>query len=74
MTYKGADPGHGNSIAAWVTVTIILFAFCVGTLFFYLDIPEVVWASAAVAALGPVVGIVLRTRGYGVSGQKNKNH
>jgi hypothetical protein len=74
LTYKGADPGHGNSIAAWTTVIIILIAFSIGTLFFFLDIPEVVWASAGLAALGPVVGLALRTRGYGVSGQNNKNH
>lgn len=74
MTYKGADPGHGNSIAAWATVTIILVAFSIGTLFFYLDIPEVVIASAALAASGPFVGLWLRTKGYGVSGQKNNNH
>ena len=74
MTYKGADPGHGNSVAAWATVTIILTAFTIGTLFFFLDIPELVWASAALAALGPVVGLVLRIRGFGVSGPNNKSH
>lgn len=74
MTYKGADPGHGNSIASWATVTIILVFFSIGTLFFFLDVPELVVASAVFVALGPVVGVWLRAKGYGVSGHKTKSH
>lgn len=74
MTYKGADPGHGNSVAAWATVTIVLVAFSIGTFFFFLNIPELVIASALLAALGPVIGLVLRKRGFGISDAENKIH
>jgi hypothetical protein len=68
------EPGHGNSPAAWTTVTIILAAFTVGTLFFWFDIPAVVIASAVVAALAPLVGLAMKRAGYGVGGAKTKSH
>ena len=40
------EPGHGNSPAAWVAVTIMLVAFTTGTLAFWFDLPVFVWASA----------------------------
>ena len=74
MSHSSEDPGHGHSQAAWTTVTIVLVAFTIGTLFFWFDIPEVVWASAGLAALGPVVGIAMKRAGYGVGGSKTKSH
>jgi hypothetical protein len=68
------EPGHGNSIAAWVTVLTILAAFSIGTLFFWFDVPELVWASVGLAALGGVAGFALRRAGYGASGSKTKTH
>ena len=68
MSNSNTDPGHGNSVAAWATVIIVLTAFTIGTLFFWLDVPALVWASAVVAILGPIVGLVLRKPGYGVGG------
>ena len=49
-------------------------AFTIGTLFFWFDVPAVVWASAVLAALGPVVGIAMKRAGYGVGGSKTKSH
>lgn len=74
MTHGAEDPGHGNSVAAWTTVTIILVAFTIGTLFFFLDNAPLVWASAALAAIGPVVGYALKKAGYGVGGSRSKSH
>jgi hypothetical protein len=37
-------------------------------------VPSMVWASAVLAALGPIVGLVLRKSGYGVSGKHSKSH
>jgi multisubunit Na+/H+ antiporter MnhG subunit len=68
------DPGHGNSPAAWATVTIILVAFSIGTVFFFLEMAEVVIASAVLALLGPVVGFFMKRAGYGVGGSKTKSH
>jgi hypothetical protein len=74
MTDSTKEPGHGNSVAAWATVLIVLFAFTIGTLFFWLDYPPMVWASVALALAGPVVGLVLKRSGYAVDGKHSKPH
>ncbi|MFM2412684.1 MAG: hypothetical protein RLZZ587_1017 [Actinomycetota bacterium] len=66
------DPGHGSSPAAWTSVIIMLVAFTTGTLFFWLDQPALVWASAGLLATGPIVGWALSKAGYGVKGPKYK--
>jgi hypothetical protein len=65
MSHDANDPGHGHTVAAWTAVTIIMIATTVGTVFFFLDIPLMVWASAGVALAGVVVGYILRQMGYG---------
>ena len=65
MSHDANDPGHGHTVAAWTAVTIIILATTVGTVFFFLDMPLMVWGSAIVAAAGVVVGYVLRQMGYG---------
>jgi hypothetical protein len=73
MMNQHEEPGHGNSLAAWVTVGIVIFAFSVGTLFFFLDIAIMVWLSAVVALGGVAAGYYLRKAGYGVGGQHSKH-
>jgi uncharacterized membrane protein len=74
MSHNSTDPGHGNSVASWTTVIIVIVAFCIGTLFFWLDVPAMVWASAVLAALGPAAGWYLKRAGYGVGGEHTKAH
>jgi hypothetical protein len=69
------EPGHGNSPAAWIAVTIMLVAFAAGTLAFWFtaegaDLSWLVWASAGLLVLGPIVGAILAKLGYGVNGPK----
>lgn len=64
------DPGHGNSPAAWVAVTIMLIAFALGTVFFWFEMPALVWASAGLLVIGALSGLVLARLGYGVKGPK----
>jgi hypothetical protein len=64
------DPGHGHSPAAWTSVTIMLIAFVIGTVAFFLDLQWLVWASAALLVVGALVGWVLARAGYGVGGSK----
>ena len=73
MSAKSTEPGHGDSIAAWVTVSVVILAFALGTLFFWLDLAVLVWASAGLAVLGPIAGWYLKRAGYGVGGSKYKN-
>lgn len=73
MSENQTESGHGDSVAAWTTVIIIIAAFAIGTLFFWLDIAALVWASAGLALVGLAVGIYLRKAGYGVGGSKSKH-
>jgi membrane protein YdbS with pleckstrin-like domain len=73
MSENQTNHGHGDSVAAWVTVSIIIFAFAIGTLFFWFDNAPVVWASVVLAVIGLVVGLFLKRAGYGVGGSKSKH-
>lgn len=73
MSENTSEPGHGDSVAAWTTVTIVIVAFALGTLFFWLDQAVLVWASAGLAVVGVVVGLYLKKAGYGVGGSKSKS-
>jgi hypothetical protein len=73
MAANSTEPGHGDSLAAWVTVSVVIIAFALGTLFFWLDLAFLVWASAGLAVLGPIAGWYLKRTGYGVGGSKSKN-
>lgn len=72
MSENLSDPGHGDSVAAWTTVSIIIVAFALGTLFFWLDMAILVWASFGLALVGLGVGFYLKKAGYGVGGSKSK--
>lgn len=73
MSASNTEPGHGDSLAAWVTVSVIIFAFALGSLFFWLDQALLVWASAGLALVGLLAGWYLKRAGYGVGGSKSKN-
>ena len=70
MSNPIGDPGHGHSPAAWTAVIIMLVAVTLGTLFFFLDMPVLVWASAGLLVVGAIVGWVLARAGYGANGPK----
>lgn len=72
MSENLSEPGHGDSLAAWVAVVIILLAFGLGTLFFWFDQASLVWASAGLALVGLAAGYFLKKAGYGVGGSKSK--
>ncbi len=65
-----ADPGHGNSPAAWTTVIIMLVAISLGTLAFWLDIAWAVYASVGLLVVGAIVGAAMAKAGYGAAGPK----
>ncbi|MGA7149182.1 MAG: DUF6704 family protein [Microbacterium sp.] len=70
MSNHIGDPGHGHSPAAWTAVVIMLVAVTLGTLFYWFDMPALVWASAALLVVGLIVGWVMSRAGYGVNGSK----
>jgi hypothetical protein len=67
------DPGHGDSVAAWTAVIVIMIAFAAGTLAFWFDQAALVWASVGLAVVGLVLGFVLKRAGYGLNGAKSKH-
>jgi hypothetical protein len=54
-------------------VIIVIVAFAFGTLFFWLNIPALVWGSAGLAVAGVGIGLFLKKAGYGVGGSKSKH-
>jgi hypothetical protein len=70
MSTDTAEPGHGHSPAAWTAVVIMLVAFVIGTVAFFLDVQWLVWASAALLVVGAISGWALARAGYGVDGEK----
>jgi len=64
------EPGHGHSPAAWTAVVIMLVAVALGTLFFFLDMPVLVWASVGLLIAGAIVGWAMAKAGYGADGDK----
>ena len=70
MSNHIGDPGHGHSPAAWTAVVIMLLAVTLGTLFYWFDMPALVWASAGLLVVGAIVGWVMARAGYGVNGSK----
>ncbi|PPL20560.1 DUF6704 family protein [Microterricola pindariensis] len=70
MSTESVEPGHGNSPAAWTSVVIMLLAFLIGTVAFFLEQEWLVWASAGLLVAGLIVGWALGKAGYGVNGPK----
>jgi len=70
MSNNIGDPGHGHSPAAWTAVVIMLIAVSIGTFFFFLDMPVLVWAAAGLLVVGLLVGWGMKRAGYGVGGSK----
>lgn len=66
------DGGHGDSIAAWTSVTIIMIAFAIGTAGVWFANDLMTWGSVVLAVVGLVAGPVLAKLGYGVNGSKSK--
>ncbi|MET1034160.1 HGxxPAAW family protein [Arthrobacter halodurans] len=75
----GIDPmhaeavGHGNSVAAWSAVGVMLVGVLVGCIGFGLANTVVLGAGAVIVVLGLVVGWFMKRIGYGVGGSKSKD-
>ncbi|WP_425841800.1 DUF6704 family protein [Microbacterium sp. PA5] len=76
MSNSVDDPGHGHSPAAWTAVVIMLIAIALGTLFFFLEMPVLVWICVGLTIVGALTGWALARAGYGVNGSKytSKQH
>lgn len=76
MSDDSTELGHGHSPAAWTAVVVMLVAITLGTLFFWLDMPVLVWASVGLLVVGALAGLIMSKAGYGAYGDKyvSKGH
>jgi hypothetical protein len=56
---------HGNTVAAWVTVTVVLVGGLTAVLGVVLSVMWLFWVGLGVTVVGAVVGRVLRMLGLG---------
>lgn len=70
MSNTHEEPGHGDSPAAWTAVVVMLLGIAAGTVFFFLHMPVMVWASVGVVFLGLILGFIMAKAGYGVNGPR----
>lgn len=63
-----SEVGHGNTVAAWVAVAIIMAAFIIGGIAVLVGAWLLFWASVVLAVVGGISGKVLQMMGFGQSG------
>lgn len=74
MSNQTADPGHGDTPAAWVTVIALMLASGVATAAIWFENnPALLAVAAVVAVAGSAAGFVLAKLGYGKGGAKLKS-
>ncbi|WP_417219162.1 HGxxPAAW family protein [Arthrobacter sp.] len=77
---EGLDPvlsepvGHGNSVAAWTAVGIMLVGMLVGCIAFALHAAVVVYIGIAIIVIGLIAGGVMRQAGFGVGGHRSNGN
>jgi hypothetical protein len=57
---------HGNSVAAWVAVSIVMVATCVASVGVLVSKPWLFWLGVALVAVGVIAGKVLQMAGFGM--------
>jgi hypothetical protein len=60
---------HGNSVAAWTAVAIIMAAFLVMTIAVVARSSSIFIVGVVLIVVGAIVGKVLSAMGFGVSGR-----
>lgn len=70
MSQELTEPGEGNSPAAWTAVTVMIFAFILGTFAFVLGIEWLLWSSVVLLFVGWGLGFLLSSLGFGVNGPR----
>ncbi|MCF2571479.1 HGxxPAAW family protein [Brevibacterium sp. UCMA 11754] len=60
-----ADPGHGNSVAGWTGVIVMLIGVTIGCVGFTIHTATITYVGIGVVVLGLIAGIILRAVGLG---------
>lgn len=56
---------HGNTVAAWVGVAIMMAGFIIGAVGLLVGSATTFWTAVVVFAVGPFAGLALQKAGYG---------
>ncbi|GAB3684063.1 hypothetical protein GCM10027591_18320 [Zhihengliuella somnathii] len=67
------QPGHGNSVAAWSMVAVMLVGFAVGCVGFTIANVPVLVVGVVIIFAGLILGWILKKAGFGVGGSKSKS-
>lgn len=59
---------HGHTLAAWVTVGLVILGGVAAALGMIAPLPWLVWTGFGIIAVGLVVGRVLKMLGFGQTG------
>ena len=62
-----AHVNHGNSVAAWTAVTIVMVASAVSAVGVLVSKPWLFWVGIALVAVGVVSGKLLQMLGFGMA-------
>ena len=73
MSANNTDLGHGDSVAAWVTVSAIMLASVAGTAAVWFGSAALAIVGVALTIAGLAAGFLLKKAGYGVGGSKSKS-
>ena len=65
MTSDHPHDSHGNTVAAWTAVTIMLIGCTISALAFWLTSPLTFWVGVGVVVIGAITGKVLQAMGLG---------
>jgi hypothetical protein len=65
--------GHGNTLAAWVTVGIMSLGVIVGVVGFTIQSTVMLIVGIVLVAVGLVVGAVLSAKGHGAGSEQRKH-
>lgn len=60
------DPGHGDSVAAWTSVIVIMLAFAIGTWAAWVADSVLLYISIGIGVVGVVLGPILSKLGFGL--------
>ena len=58
---------HGNTIAAWTAVGVVLLGFIVGGIGLMVESWTTFWVGVALLPIGIVIGAILSKMGHGAS-------
>ncbi len=73
MSVNNTDLGHGDTVAAWTTVSAIMLASVLATAGVWFASSLMIIASVALTLAGLVAGFVLKKLGYGKDGKHTKS-